>query len=49
MVKLKAVLGEDWEPLHTDVPLHPHDGDVAGLYHRSLWLPLGVNSAMRPA
>jgi len=47
MVKLKVVLGEDWELLHTDVPSHPHDGDVASLYHRSLWRPTGVDSAMR--
>ena len=28
MAKLKAVLGDDWELLHTDVPSRPHDGDV---------------------
>jgi len=28
MVELKAVLGDDWDLLDTDVPSHPHDGDV---------------------
>ena len=28
MVKLKAVLSDDWHLLHTNVPSHRHDGDV---------------------
>jgi len=28
MVALKAVLGDDWDLLHADVPSHPHDGDI---------------------
>jgi hypothetical protein len=30
MMTLKAVLGDDWDLLHMDVPSHLHDGDVTG-------------------